>query len=132
MLIIIFEVPSNERNVLKFLFTIPKNEIIQPYIYAMDIFTFRASLSTATPPPDISVYLLSLWHDAKGNWDNAHDAIQHIDTRNASWVHAYLHRKEGDIFNADYWYSKAGKKRPSSSLDDEWNELAEAFLNDAL
>jgi hypothetical protein len=97
----------------------------------MDIFTFKASLLSDVPPADISVYLLSLWYDAKDDWDKAHNTIQDVTTKNASWIHAYLHRKEGDIFNADYWYSKAGKRRPSVSLQDEWVQIAEAIINEA-
>ena len=80
------------------------------------------------PPQNISVYLQALWFDAKGNWEKAHELIQDIPDKNASWIHAYLHRKEGDIWNADYWYSKAGKKRPSLSLEAEWANIAESFL----
>ena len=100
------------------------------YICGMDLFTFKASLHTNQPPPDVSVYLLSLWYDAKGDWQQAHETIQHVTTNNASWIHAYLHRKEGDQFNADYWYNRAGKKKPSVSLAQEWEMLAEAFVKD--
>src|SRR5215203_6819598 len=89
---------------------------------------FNKSLNTDNPPADASVYLKALWHDAKGNWDKAHELIQDLSDKNASWIHAYLHRKEGDIFNADYWYSKAGRKRPSLSLKDEWEQLVAALL----
>lgn len=95
----------------------------------MDTFTFMASLSADVAPEDISVYLLALWYDAKGDWDKAHETIQDITTNDASWIHAYLHRKEGDQFNADYWYRKAGRKRPDSSLQQEWEQLVEAFIN---
>ena len=89
---------------------------------------FNKSLHAENPPSDASVYLKALWHDAKGNWDKAHELIQDLSDRNASWIHAYLHRKEGDLFNADYWYSKAGKRRPALSLEEEWEQLATALL----
>lgn len=94
----------------------------------MDIVTFIASLKNEVPPEDISVYLMALWYDAKGDWDNSHTTIQDVDTQNAEWIHAYLHRKEGDSFNADYWYRRAGKKRTDSTLSEEWNELVLAML----
>lgn len=88
----------------------------------------KESLSGSIPPQNISVYLQALWYDAKGSWEKAHELIQDLPDKNASWIHAYLHRKEGDIWNADYWYSKAGKKRPSFSLEEEWQDIAESFL----
>lgn len=88
---------------------------------------FNNSLNANNPPAHASVYLKALWHDAKGNWDKAHELIQDLPDKNASWIHAYLHRKEGDLFNADYWYSKAGKKRPSLSLEEELEQLVTAL-----
>lgn len=95
----------------------------------MDTFNFLASLSADVAPEDISIYLLALWYDAKGDWNKAHQAIQDVATSHASWIHAYLHRKEGDKFNADYWYNKAGRKSPSASLHQEWEQLVEEFAN---
>ncbi len=89
----------------------------------MNLFSFKESLASGEPPQNTSVYLKALWYDAKGEWDNAHKIIQDIDDDKASWIHAYLHRKEGDIGNADYWYRRAGKKRPSVSLKEEWEEI---------
>jgi len=94
----------------------------------MDISALKESLSNDAPPPDSSVYLEALWYDGKDDWNKAHDLIQDVPDKNASWIHAYLHRKEGDIWNADYWYSKAGKKRPDLSLQQEWEEIVKAFL----
>jgi hypothetical protein len=94
----------------------------------MNIVSFKESISAKEPPQNISVYLKALWYDAKSDWDKAHKLIQDVDDKNASWIHAYLHRKEGDISNADYWYSRAGKRRPSFSLENEWEEIASAFL----
>ncbi len=93
----------------------------------MDSVSFRQTLHNAKAPAGISIYLQALWEDGRGNWEEAHTLIQDIADNNASWIHAYLHRKEGDIWNADYWYSKAGRKRPSVSLEQEWDELVNAF-----
>jgi hypothetical protein len=94
----------------------------------MNLSAFKGSLSAPAPPAGISVYLQALWHDAKGSWDKAHEMIQDIPDRNAAWIHAYLHRKEGDIWNADYWYNKAGRKRSNTSLDEEWQEIVSVLL----
>lgn len=101
---------------------------IKNSITIMDITSFKESLSTANPPSNASVYLKALWYDAYNNWNESHKLIQDVADKNASWIHAYLHRKEGDISNADYWYTKAGKKRPSISLQEEWEEIVKAFL----
>ncbi|MBD0350125.1 MAG: hypothetical protein ICV65_03110 [Flavisolibacter sp.] len=94
----------------------------------MDLPAFKQSLSENHPPKHASVYMKALWYDARGDWDKAHQLIQDVPDNNASWIHAYLHRKEGDIGNADYWYHRAGKKRPSISLAEEWEQLAAALL----
>ena len=74
----------------------------------MNFSSFKESLSYDQLPGELSVYLKSLWYDAKGDWEKAHKLIQDVEDNNAAWIHAYLHRKEGDIFNADYWYRAAG------------------------
>jgi len=94
----------------------------------MTITLFKESLSANEPPQNISAYLKALWNDAKGEWDKAHNLIQDIEDKKAAWIHAYLHRKEGDNANADYWYSRAGKRRPDVSLEKEWEEIAAAML----
>ena len=94
----------------------------------MNLQGLKESLSSAQPPVNVSAHIKALWYDANGNWDEAHKLIQDINDANASWIHAYLHRKEGDISNADYWYSKAGKTRPSVSLDMEWEQIADELL----
>jgi hypothetical protein len=94
----------------------------------MNVTDFKESVSANNPPGELSVYLKALWYDAKNEWDKSHRLIQDLPDKNASWIHAYLHRKEGDIGNADYWYSKAGKKRPSISLPEEWEQMIIAFL----
>lgn len=94
----------------------------------MDLLSFTESLQGNTPPHGVSEYLRALWYDAKGEWEEAHKIIQDIDTATASWIHAYLHRKEGDTVNADYWYRKSGKKRPVVSLEAEWKEIVTALI----
>jgi len=89
---------------------------------------FQQTLTAAAPPSHFSPYLTSLWYDAKGDWQNAHETIQDVETELAAWVHAYLHRKEGDIGNADYWYRRARKSRPVQSLKDEWEHLVKHVL----
>ena len=94
----------------------------------MNLADFKTTLATDNPPKGISVYLEALWYDAKDDWQKAHELIQDLPDKNASWIHAYLHRKEGDNWNADYWYQKAGRKRPAASLEKEWDEIAIALL----
>lgn len=94
----------------------------------MNFQSFKESIAGNEPPLGVSVYLKSLWYDAKGDWEKAHVLIQDIKDKNASWIHAYLHRKEGDIGNADYWYNRAGKSQPSVSLNKEWEEIVTAFI----
>lgn len=89
----------------------------------MNIDLFRKSLQSSTAPAGVDIYLQSLWEDAKGNWDKSHQLIQDLPDKTAAWIHAYLHRKEGDIWNADYWYNRAGRKRPGKSLEEEWLDI---------
>ena len=89
---------------------------------------FIESLKDKEPPKGLSVLLLALWHDAKGNWAKSHDLVSEIESKDAALVHAYLHRKEGDIWNADYWYRRAGSKRPDISPESEWHLLLQGFL----
>ncbi|TCH98244.1 hypothetical protein EJV46_13730 [Roseococcus sp. SYP-B2431] len=78
--------------------------------------------ATDLPPP-----LAALWWDARGEWARAHEAAQAVDTAEGAWVHAYLHRKEGDLSNADYWYRRAGRRRPAVTLESEWSEIVAAL-----
>ncbi len=94
----------------------------------MTLQSFKESLSATHPPQNISDHLKALWYDAFGEWDKSHKVVQDIDDTNACWIHAYLHRKEGDTFNAGYWYNKAGRPKPSSSLDSEWDQIVTALL----
>ena len=94
----------------------------------MNTTDFRNTVKDENPPQGISVYVQALWYDAKGNWEKAHELIQDLPDKNASWIHAYLHRKEGDSWNADYWYNKAGRKRPLLSLEQEWEQILSELL----
>jgi hypothetical protein len=82
----------------------------------------------ATSPPPVTPALLALWHDARGDWEAAHKVAQDVDDETGAWVHAYLHRKEGDLSNASYWYHRAQQPVASGSLDWEWQQLAAALL----
>lgn len=89
---------------------------------------FILTIENDEQPPNLPLYLQALWYDAKGDWNKAHSLIDSLDDDNSCWVHAYLHRKEGDTSNADYWYKRAGKTRPDISLSEEWKNLAMEFL----
>ena len=89
---------------------------------------FRQFLNLNPDQEKFSPELLSLWYDGKGDWKSAHDQVDHLSGKNAARVHAYLHRKEGDLWNADYWYRRAGETRPDTSLDQEWDELVRRYL----
>ena len=95
----------------------------------MNFEEFTQALSLPEPPGSLSDYLRSLWYDAKGDWEKAHHIIQDVNDANAAWIHAYLHRKEGDIGNADYWYHRAGKKRSSETLQQEWEMISRALVS---
>jgi hypothetical protein len=90
---------------------------------------FTASVDNQqTPPDELNAALKALWVEAKGNWDRAHSIAQSDSSADGSWVHAYLHRKEGDLANASYWYSRAGRTLPDVSLEEEWENIARALL----
>jgi hypothetical protein len=93
----------------------------------MSLDEFRR-LVGSKPPPDLSGALTGLLHDAAGSWEAAHDAAQGDETPDGAWVHAYLHRKEGDLGNAGYWYRRAGHSVPKCGLPQEWDEIAAALL----
>jgi hypothetical protein len=90
---------------------------------------FDSSLSAAGPPAGCPPALTALWHDGRGDWDAAHRVAQDVDDANGAWVHAYLHRKEGDLGNAAYWYRRAGKPVATTSLDREWHTIVSALLD---
>lgn len=89
---------------------------------------FKASLSTDVPPKGISNLLEAMWYDGKGDWERSHNIAQDVHSKDGSWIHAYLHRKEGDYGNAAYWYARAGRKMPSVSLKDEWEVICVELL----
>jgi hypothetical protein len=84
---------------------------------------FKSSLTSSRPPQNMGGLLKSLWYDAKGDWEKAHETAQEIPTKDGSWIHAYLHRKEGDNFNASYWYTRAGREMPTVPLEKEWETI---------
>jgi hypothetical protein len=92
----------------------------------------KASLGAPAPPAGLPPTLIALWHDAKGDWDAAHKVAQDIDSEDGAWIHAYLHRKEGDDGNAAYWYRRAGKQVSTLSLDAEWDQIVGDLISRAL
>ena len=94
----------------------------------MNVDEFTASIGADNAPEGLSLALLALWHDASGDWEAAHKAAQAQKDTSGAWVHAYLHRVEGDQKNAGYWYARAGKPTSTASLAEEWNEIARALL----
>jgi len=97
----------------------------------MTLADFITSLSLEAPPQGLSSYSQALWWDGKGNWQKAHDIIEDLDNDTAAWVHAYLHRKEGDNGNARYWYARAGRKLPEIPLKEEWEILVKALNSES-
>lgn len=97
----------------------------------MELADFKRSLDENSPPDGISVELRALWHAAKGGWDDAHKLIQNEGSADAAWVHAHLHRIEGDLNNAGYWYRRAGRPASDQALPTEWDDIASVLLKDA-
>ena len=93
----------------------------------MTLAEFKATLG-ATPSEDLPPLLRALWHDAAGDWDTAHRLAQDVETADGAWVHAYLHRREGDAGNAAYWYRRAGQPVAHDALEAEWDRIATALL----
>ena len=89
---------------------------------------FIKSLEQTTPPTELNPLLQALWFEGKGDWETSHTIAQDIHTKEASWIHAYLHRKEGDLGNASYWYHRAGKPVPTISLEKEWESIVRELL----
>jgi hypothetical protein len=94
----------------------------------MDLSKFRESLAGSAPPPESGPLLQALWHDANGEWDRAHKLAQSQKGKTGARVHAYLHRKEGDLDNAAYWYGRAGETMPQTSLEQEWEALVTMLM----
>jgi len=88
---------------------------------------FTDSLKASEPPLELTPALAGLWWDAKGDWEQAHERAQEDEGPEASWVHAYLHRKEGDEENAAYWYRRAVRPLYREPLDAEWRSIAMAL-----
>ena len=89
---------------------------------------FRATLADAAPASGLEPSLAALWWAAKGNWDQAHKIVQDESDANAAWVHAYLHRREGDLPNAGYWYRQAKRPVERGGMDEEWRTIVTALL----
>ncbi|MGH9513796.1 MAG: hypothetical protein ACRD2U_16840 [Terriglobales bacterium] len=94
----------------------------------MDLNSFKASLAEDAPP-DAPAQLAALWWDAKGDWARAHSLVDDLETPDGMAVHAYLHRKEGSVDNAEYWYQRAGRQFQRPTLEAEWAALAEKLLS---
>ena len=89
---------------------------------------FEKSLSSSQPPPGLSVPLRGLWYAAKGEWDKAHKTVQGDNSPESAWVHAHLHKQEGDASNADYWYAKSPRNTSQLPLEKEWEEIVDTLL----
>ena len=94
----------------------------------MTVDLFKSTLVDDAPPPEVDPVLRALWVEARGDWDGAHKIVQDVSDRSAAWVHAYLHRKEGDLTNAAYWYSRADRELSAFSLEGEWEEIVKTLL----
>lgn len=88
---------------------------------------FNATLTNSSPP-STSPLLRAMWHAARDEWDEAHRIAQDVNNRSGAWVHAYLHRQEGDLGNARYWYAQAGQPETGESLEQEWTRIVTALL----
>jgi hypothetical protein len=95
----------------------------------MTLNDLRKSLQHDRPPAHLDPVLQALWYDGKGDWNAAHDIAQQANTPSHCWVHAYLHRKEGDSENAAYWYHRARQPVPTFSLEEEWQNIIRTLLN---
>lgn len=89
---------------------------------------FRASLTADAPPPGLPLQLQALWWSGKGRWERAHELAQNAENGDGAWVHAHLHRIEGDLANAAYWYRRAGQDLRSASIDTEWRAISAEML----
>ena len=94
----------------------------------MTLDQFRRTLADQAPPADSPPALAALWWAAKGDWDKAHAIVMDDGSREAAWVHAYLHRVEGDLANARYWYGQAKRAAATKPVEREWDDIAAALL----
>jgi hypothetical protein len=104
---------------------------LSPGVFVMTVDEFERSCSGSAPPAGLSPALLALWHDGHGDWDAAHTTAQDVDGEVGAWVHAYLHRKEGDLANAGYWYRRANRVAAQGSLEAEWKSIVAALMERA-
>jgi hypothetical protein len=98
------------------------------YNPGMNFEGFQGTLNDEGPPEGVSPLLAALWWEARGDWTKAHEIAQEIESPDGAWVHAYLHRKEGDQGNAGYWYRRAGRPHSRAALEAEWEEIARQLL----
>jgi hypothetical protein len=94
----------------------------------MELREFRESLKDSAPPATLPLVLAALWWDAKGDWQKAHECAQQEETQDHAWVHAYLHRKQGDLPNARYWYGQAKRPVANGEFEPEWTRIAQTLL----
>lgn len=94
----------------------------------MDYTQFLETLEYDEPVVNWPDGLRALWYDAIGDWEASHNIAQDLHTDLGSWIHAYLHRKEGDEFNAEYWYSRANRSVPTITLDEELKQMVEFVI----
>ena len=94
----------------------------------MTLEEFRSTLEQDAAPPDLPPALKAMWEDAKGNWAAAHEIAQAIEDTTGSWIHAYLHRKEGEPGNAGYWYRRASQPPANDTLEEEWERIVSRLL----
>jgi hypothetical protein len=102
--------------------------VIRAKLLLMNLQQFQESTNANQPPTELPLVLAALWWDFKGDWEKAHECAQQRESTDHAWVHAYLHREEGDLDNAGYWYRRAGREVFTGSLEDERREIAEALL----
>jgi hypothetical protein len=98
----------------------------------MDYATFHHSLTGQEPPAELSPDLKALWHLGRKEWDRAHAIAQNGRDADSHWVHAHLHRVEGDLSNAAYWYARAGRSVGSGNLEFEWENMVRTLLSERL
>jgi hypothetical protein len=94
----------------------------------MTLRAFEESLGGSAPPSGLSHALQALWHERCGNWNRAHEIAQDHDDGACAWVHTYLHRREGDLSNAAYWYRRAARPTARGDMDQEWRDMVSALL----
>lgn len=94
----------------------------------MTLDDFKRTIATGTEPPGLAPPLRALWWAGRGDWDRAHQMVSDLDNPTGAWIHAHLHRQEGDLPNARYWYGCAGKPEFTGTIDAEWSAIAGELL----